>query len=220
MPQEIKTIKAGGANCYLVRAGSGFVLIDTGVPGKGSDLEKELESAGCRPGSLKLIMLTHGDHDHAGNAAYLREKYSTKIAMHSCDSGMVERGDMQWNRKAKPDKHSVIFKVMSFFVRPGKFDTFQPDLTIDESFDLNQYGFDARVLHLPGHSKGSIGILTSGGELLCGDLLYNIGIGTPFIDDLAEHNASVEELRGLEISTLYPGHGKPFPMERLMRNHK
>lgn len=132
---------------------------------------------------------------------------------------MVERGDMSWNRKAKPDKFSVIFRIMSFFVRPGKFDTFTPDLTIDESFDLSEYGLDARILHLPGHSKGSIGILTSGGDLFCGDLLYNIGIGIPFIDDLADFNASIEKLKSLGIRTAYPGHGKSFPMEQFMRRH-
>ena len=39
-------------------------------------------TAGCKLGSLKLIVLTHGDFDHTGNAAYLRHKYAIKIAMH------------------------------------------------------------------------------------------------------------------------------------------
>ncbi|MCL4535528.1 MAG: MBL fold metallo-hydrolase [Bacteroidetes bacterium] len=151
-------------------------MIDTGVSSKRAALERELESAGCRPGSLKFIVLTHGDSDHADNGAYLREKYGARIAIHKDDAGMVERGDMNWNRKAKPDKFSVIFRIMSIFIRPGRFDTFKPDLTIDEGFDLSEYGLNATVLHLPGHSKGSIGILTSGGDLFCGDLLYNIGI--------------------------------------------
>ena len=41
------------------------------------------------------------------------QKYGIKIAMHTDDSGMVERGDMHWNRKAKPDKFLIIFRVMS-----------------------------------------------------------------------------------------------------------
>ena len=225
VPQEIKPINFGGVNCYLVKTGTGYILIDTGFPSRRAALEKELSSAGCQPGNLKLVILTHGDIDHAGNCAYLREKYSTKIAMHSSDSGMVERGDMSWNRKAKPDKFSIIFRIMSlmsFFFRPGKFDIFKPDLTIDEGFNLSEYGFDAEVLHLPGHSKGSLGILTSGGDLFCGDLLYNI-FGKPgirFIDDLADFNASIEKLKGLKIKTVYPGHGKPFPMDMFLKNNR
>jgi hydroxyacylglutathione hydrolase len=46
-----------------------------------------------------LIVITHGDFDHIGNAAYLRQKFGAKIAMHADDVGMAERGDMFWNRK-------------------------------------------------------------------------------------------------------------------------
>ncbi len=211
----IKTINLGGANCYLVRAGTGYVLIDTGTANRRADLERELEGAGCQPGKLKLIVLTHGDSDHADNAAYLRERFGARIAMHHGDVGMVERGDMSWNRKDKPDKMSIVFRIVSLVVRPGKFDTFRPDLIIDEGFDLSEYGLDARVLHIPGHSKGSIGVLTRGGDLLCGDLFYNMGIGgrTPYIDDLSDCRTSVERLKRLQIATVYPGHGKPFPMD-------
>jgi hydroxyacylglutathione hydrolase len=129
MSTEIKTINSGGVNCHLVKTGDGYILIDTGSPTKRDHLKKGLESAGCKPGNLKLIILTHGDFDHAGNAAYLREKYGTKIALHQDDSGMVENGDMNWNRKAKPDKISIFFKIIipivSFFIRPGKLDTFK-----------------------------------------------------------------------------------------------
>jgi len=140
--------------------------------------------------------------------------------MHKDDSGMVERGDMSWNRKAKPDKFSITFRTVSFFIRPGKFDTFKPDIYVENGQGLSEYGCDAKVLHLPGHSKGSIGILTIGGDMFCGDLLYNIGIGIPFIDDLADFNASVEKLKKLSTNTVYPGHGKSFPMERFIKNHQ
>ncbi len=224
MPQEIRTISLGGVNCYLVKTGSGYILIDTGFPSKRAALEKELASAGCQPSNLKLVILTHGDLDHVGNCAYLREKYGAKIAMHAGDSGMVERGDMSWNRKAKPDKFSTIFRVMSvmsFFFRPGKFEKFKPDLTIDEGFALSGYGFDAKVLYLPGHSKGSLGILTNSGDLFCGDLLYNIfgKLGIRFIDNMADFNDSVEKLKKLNVKTVYPGHGKPFPMDKFLKNN-
>lgn len=83
--------------------------------------------------------------------------------------------------------------------------------------DLFEYGFGAKVLHLPGHSKGSIGILTNGGDLFCGDLLYNIA-GLNFIDDLADFHTSIKKLKSLKINTVYPGHGKPFKMVTLIKN--
>lgn len=150
-----------------IKTGEDFILIDTGVPGKRAAVEKELESSGCQPGNLKFIILTHGDYDHAGNAAHICEKYGTKIAMHADDSGMVEREDWNWNRKAKPDKHILFLRIVSFFFKPDKFDTFKPDLYVEDGHNLSQYGLYARVLHLPGYSKGSIGILTDAGDLFC-----------------------------------------------------
>jgi glyoxylase-like metal-dependent hydrolase (beta-lactamase superfamily II) len=73
MLQEIKAITLGGVNCYLLTLDKGFVLVDTGFSKNRVDVEKELESAGCKPKTLKLIVLTHGDFDHSGNAAYLRK---------------------------------------------------------------------------------------------------------------------------------------------------
>jgi len=225
MPQEIKTTslplpyKLGSVNCYLVETDTGCILIDTGGSNKRAELEKELESAGCKPGNLKLIVLTHGDFDHAGNAAYLRKKFGTKIAMHDDDSGMVERGDMFWNRK----KTNILIRIMvPIFFGFGKSERFKPDLTIEDGYNLSEYGFDAQVLHIPGHSKGSIGILTASGDLFCGDLLENTDkpVLNSIMDDLAAANASVEKLKSLEINTVYPGHGKPFPMELFIKNNR
>jgi hydroxyacylglutathione hydrolase len=221
----IKTINAG-SNCYLVKTDGGFVLIDTGVASKRTALEKELANAGCEVGDLKLIVLTHGDSDHADNCVYLRKRYGAEIAMHADDAGMVERGDMSWNRKAKPDRIAAMGRVimligkLMLLVKPGSFDTFSPDVYVEDGQSLSPYGFDANVLHLPGHSKGSIGVLTSDGGLFCGDLIYNFfKPNLVLIDDLAAARASVERLKTLNVRTVYPGHGKPFPWEEFARKH-
>jgi hydroxyacylglutathione hydrolase len=241
MSQEIETINLGGVNCFLVRAGDRFLLIDTGFSPRRAQLERGLERAGCRPGDLKLIVLTHGDPDHIGNCVYLRGKYGAKIAMHRDDVGMVERGEMSSSRKAKPDRISLLFRGIIFlaglFSRPGTSDVFSPDVILEDGDDLSEHGFDARVLHLPGHSRGSIGILipgdptSTGGAtspgapgrtLLCGDLLMNVTRPSPhfIIDDLADFNASPEKLRGLDIETVYPAHGRPFPMASFLKGRR
>ena len=209
--------RLGSVNCYLVKTDASYILIDTGSSGKRADLEKELESAGCELDNLKLIVLTHGDFDHSGNCAYLREKFNTKVAMHQDDRGMVERGDMFWNRKKGNILLGMIIRILSGF---GEKERFEPDLYIDEGYDLSEFGFDARILHLPGHSRGSLGILTDDGNLFCGDLLENRdrpGLNSIMDDPVAAH-ASLEKLKNVKIETVYPGHGEPFPMEKLIRN--
>ena len=225
MSTKLKTItlplpyKLGTVNCYLIETDIGYILIDTGCSNKRTELEKELERAGCKPGNLKLIVLTHGDFDHTSNAAYLREKFGARIAMHHDDSGMSERGDMFWNRRKGNILLGMISRILFGF---GKKERFKPDLYIEDGYNLSEYGFDANVLHIPGHSKGSIGILTADGDLFCGDLLENTDkpVLSSIIDDLAAANASVEKLKSLKINTVYPGHGKPFPMELFTKNHR
>jgi glyoxylase-like metal-dependent hydrolase (beta-lactamase superfamily II) len=221
-PSEIKSITLHyliDVNCYLVKTGDSYILIDTGFSTKRTGLEKELESAGVRPGNLKLIVLTHGDFDHTGNAAYLRKKFGTEIAMHDGDSGMVERGDMFWNRKKSNILLGMIAPILFGF---GKSERFIPDLYIEDGYNLSGYGFDAKVLHIPGHSKGSIGILTAGGDLFCGDLIMNEdkpGLNSN-MDDSTAANSSIEKLKSLKINTVYTGHGKPFHWEQFLKNYQ
>jgi len=113
-----------------------------------------------------------------------------------------------------------ISKAMTILGLSGKFDTFKPDIYVSDGQRLSEYGFDAEILHLPGHSKGSIGVLTNEGNLICGDLFMNMP--TPnlhfMIDDLPAAKTSMNKLKFLGIKTVYPGHGKPFLMERLLKN--
>jgi len=220
MPQEIKPIslllpyRLGSVNCYLIKANIGYILVDTGSSKRCADLEKELERAGCKPGNLNIIVLTHGDFDHTGNAIYLREKFGTIIAMHYDDLGMVEHGDMFWNRKKS---NLLIRKIAPTLSGFGKSRRFKPDLFIKDGDDLSEYGVDAKVIGMPGHSKGSIGIMTVDRDLICGDLFENIKKPAlnSIMDDPAAANASVEKLRNLKVNTVYPGHGEPFCMELL-----
>jgi hydroxyacylglutathione hydrolase len=220
MLQDIKTITFGGVNCYLLTLDTGFVLVDTGYSKNRLEVEKELESAGCKQGTLKLIVLTHGDFDHTGNAAYLREKYGTKIAMHIDDEGMVEKGDLFYNRNAN-FLTRIMGKIMLPFLGGGlkKTDRFTPDMHIDDGYDFSEFGLDAKVIYLPGHSKGSIGILTSTGDLFCGDLLENTKkpAKNSLIADKKAFNASIEKLKQLELHTIYPGHGESFPIEQFIK---
>ncbi len=74
MNEETQHIDLGFVNAYLVKAGEGFILIDTGVPQQWARLEAVLLAAGCLPDKLKLVIITHGDIDHTGNGARLQQK--------------------------------------------------------------------------------------------------------------------------------------------------
>jgi len=133
---------------------------------------------------------------------------------------MVAEGNMGANRKARPDRLSLIFKILGFLARrlaaKNPLEMFEPDFEVDEGFDLGAYGLNAKILHIPGHSKGSIGVLTDTGDLFCGDFLYNLP-GFCCVDDLSDYETSLKKLSDLKIEKVYPGHGKPFPAQLIRR---
>ncbi len=204
----------GSVNCYLLQAGDGYVLIDTGAPNAWDILRGELDSLNCQPGTLNLIVLTHGDFDHIGNAAHIRAVFGSRIAMHADDARVAEVGDMFVNRKKS---NFILSALIPRLIGFGKSEQFTPDALLEDGSALSEYGFEARVIAIPGHSKGSIGILTPDGHFFCGDLFDNTKKPAlnSLIDDRDAALQSAAKLSSLRIRTVYPGHGKPFLMDQL-----
>jgi glyoxylase-like metal-dependent hydrolase (beta-lactamase superfamily II) len=216
MNEKIKIIELGFVNAFLVRTKDSFVLIDTGLAQQWEKLEIELTAAGCLPDKLKLVVITHGDFDHTGNCAKLQEKYKAKIAIHQADACMVENG-VFLKRKIRRLFGRIIILLSKLRNQKVSFHKFKPDIFLTDGQSLEEYGFNAKIIHIPGHTKGSIGILTNEGDLFVGDTLVNskkpdIAI---FIDNFQELKNSVGKLKKMNIKKIYPGHGKPFLLEQL-----
>jgi len=217
MDENIKGITLDFVNAYLLKAGDGYMLIDTGLPDQWERLESELIAAGCTPGKLKLVVITHGDWDHTGNAARLREKYGVRIAMHSGDLAQVENGT-PLKRKVRPLVYRLVF---SFMMLKRKFQKnkivvprFRPDIFLSDGQSLEEYGSSAKVIHIPGHTPGSIAVLTADGDLFAGDTFVNRTKPCPaqIIENPLQLQSSLEKLKKMNIRTVYPGHGRPFQM--------
>lgn len=78
-------------------------------------------------------------------------------------------------------------------------------------------GTIGHVIHLPGHTADSLGLLVAGGLMLTGDTLLGGGSSTvisPPDGDVTEHLQSLAVLRAMaidgRISSIHPGHGDPY----------
>jgi glyoxylase-like metal-dependent hydrolase (beta-lactamase superfamily II) len=99
----------------------------------------------------------------------------------------------------------------------GNFRRFEPDILLEDGQELSGYGLAARVIHTPGHTKGSIAVLTTDGQLFPGDTVSNRRKpeGASFIENGQELHDSLMILKGTKARMVYPGHGKPFAFESL-----
>jgi len=215
---KIETIDFGMVNAFLLQAGEGFVLIDSGLPRHWPMLEQRLAAAGALPDKLKLVIITHGDRDHTGNCLNLRRQYRTPIAMHPGDVPLVRDG-LQPKREIRPLIFKILYAVMKLLRKHQGAESFSPDLLLADSQRLDQYGLAATVMHIPGHTKGSIAVITDDGELFPGDTVTNRRRPdfASFIEDRAELKNSVIRLQGLNVKTVYPGHGRQFSREEFLK---
>jgi hydroxyacylglutathione hydrolase len=221
MTTEILRLNLGFVNAYLLQGERGFVLVDTGLEFQRAKLVSEMRRNGAQPDALQLVILTHGDADHSGNCAWLQKEFGLRIAVHPGDRALVETG-LQPERAAGTLVHGLFSALGRLGTRlrgsrPPAFRTFRPDLELADGQDLAPYGLDARVLHIPGHTKGSIAILTGDGRLIAGDTFANMfgSHGAPYVQDRGELAASIRRLQQLDARTILPGHGRPFPFRAI-----
>jgi hydroxyacylglutathione hydrolase len=231
MKQEIIRIDLKAVNCYLGKEDNNFILFDTGghttfdknFTDRCEALMNELESLGCKSGNLKLIVLTHGDIDHVANAVRIKEKYQTKIAMHVGDLQLVESLTLEKMMRSFQFRSIVLNIIFQFMKRPirkvsnkilADFKPFTPDILLNEGDSLLEYGFNAKILHIPGHTEGSIGVLTQNGGLIAGDVFacFKKPSMAPNAENFKLLTSSIKRLKAMNIGMVYPGHGRPFKM--------
>lgn len=186
MDEIIKIIELDFVNAFLVKVSGGFILIDTGMPFHWERLEAKLAAEGCLPDKLRLVIITHGDRDHLGNCAKLQEKYKVKIAMGRADAPMAETGALV-KRKVRTLAGNIRMLMFRFFRPKIVVPVFKPDIFLSDGQSLSEYGFKATIINLPGHTKGSLGILTEDGDLFSGDTLVNTKKPdiSPYVEDFS-----------------------------------
>ena len=202
---EIKRIKGGTDNCYLVTDGSNAILVDTA-----SKQNLDQVTAECDKYEMKLIVLTHVHFDHAENAAELSRRYGIPVAVHRKDEELFESYDRQPLKSSGPVGR-VVLGLSLKVLRNTRVERPEHLIYVKDGDDLATYGFDAKVIELPGHTLGSIGVDVEGKYLLVGDALDNWirpGVGHLFHDREAIRK-SAEKIRATGDRTIYYGHGKP-----------
>lgn len=218
MKHQVVLIKCGITNCYVLNGSNGSIIIDNGISTNEAQFLKNLNDSVKQIDNIRLMVLTHGHYDHAGNTAILRKKYGLKVAMHP--------GDLNFVRNAINDFPAPCNLIGSMIRKSSLrqhsnlvWEGFEPDILLEDGQTLEEYGIDAKIHHLPGHTEGSIGILTSSGDLFAGDVVMNIvkpGISI-FAHDEQKLKSSFNSLKKYKINTVYPGHGNPFNAHRLIK---
>ena len=201
---KIHRIVGGNVNCYIVADNDKAILIDTG---RKKYREKILEK--CKEFHVSLIVLTHGHMDHCQNAAYLANALHIPIAMNKKDMNMIPDNRKQ-SLLAKTLLGKIVLSVSLSSFEKDSLEVFEPIIYLKNGDDLSDCGIAAKVIELPGHTKGSIGVEIED-NLFVGDALMNMFYPTVsmlYVDE-QEMLSSAKFIGEYGEKTIYFGHGKP-----------
>lgn len=204
--ENIKRIKCGNGNCYIVSNAENAVLVDTC---REKYREKILNA--CKPYNIRLLILTHGHLDHVQNAAYLAKELDVPIAMSRADVELIDNNIAQ-SLEAESFMGKIVLAVSIKSLSTEKFTRFTPDVFLEEGDNLRAYGINAEILALPGHTDGSVAVDVDGKHLIVGDALMNMFYPTVSMlyHDKEVMLKSAERIGNLGERVIYFGHGKPL----------
>ncbi|MDD6208952.1 MAG: MBL fold metallo-hydrolase [Clostridiales bacterium] len=188
---------------YLIETEEGCVLIDSGVAGSETMIEKVILESGRQPAQVKAVFLTHAHPDHIGTANYFREKYGAKIYASEGERAWIEDIDLQFARRPIPNFYNLAGKstMVDQVVKDG------------DKIYLSE-GIHMDVIGTPGHSADEVSYRI-GEVAFIGDAVPVRGVIPIFInlDNTKSSLAILEKLSGMEI--FYPAWDQTYSAEMM-----
>ena len=195
---------------YVWRDEHSLTLIDTGIAGSGPEIATALGTLGAGPGDLDQVVITHFHEDHAGSAAEVASWGEVTVLAHRLEAPIL-RGELPGPPPNFTEQEAVWHaSIVGDGLPPA------PPVRVDvelEDGDVVPFGGGAQVLHLPGHTDGSLALfLPASGTLFTGDTAASVD-GTvilgPFNLDREQATRSFRRLAQLDCRTTLFGHGDP-----------
>lgn len=199
-----------GSNCYLVRNGSHFLMIDTGWAIQWEDREEVLNLTGVNSELLDALILTHAHYDHAGLAARIKRQYDAPVIAHRLEAPLLKKGRAQFPKGSLILTQWILKKLEYVPAINVGYRPVEPDILVDETLDLEDIGFNVRIIHTPGHSAGSISVIVDNEIALVGDAMFGVkadSIFPPIADDPRQMVTTWRKLLETGANLYLPGHG-------------
>ncbi len=198
------------ANVFHVIGRDADLVVDFGM-----GLACLRETLPTRPGKPVLAVATHVHVDHVG-AFHEFETRMGHAAEAEAFAGMPDAATLAGYFRAQPQALAQAapngMTAADYRIAPAPLTRI---LHENDVIDLGDAAYT--VLHLPGHSPGSIGLLDERtGEFFAGDAIYE----GQLVDDLPgcdrqAYRRTMSRLAGLDVGVVHGGHGAEFGRERM-----
>lgn len=186
-----------GINTYLIydEATGEAAVID---PGMISDEERHALVQCIERRSLRVTHLinTHLHIDHVAGNRFVMDKYKVVVEAHAADEPLGKRMDLQ----------------ADMFHLPFTPDGAEISLYLKEGDEIHLGAGVLKVIHVPGHSPGSIALYSPQDRfIITGDILFQGSVGRTDLPG-GSHAQLIEGITGKLLTlppdtVVYPGHG-------------
>jgi glyoxylase-like metal-dependent hydrolase (beta-lactamase superfamily II) len=215
-------------NAWAIAAGSGVVLVDTGMhePGSLAELERAMDQVGLRIEDVRLVACTHAHSDHWGQAAPICERAGCELWLHPNHQHATRGVDdpaAALARRLEIARQSgvptaALERYAERFRRPTSFGVarvIEPDRPLVHGVEIETDLGVWTTYETPGHAPSHVCLFQSEQRLLIsGDhvlgrisLYYDYG-WTP--DPVGEFLHSLDVVDVLDARLGLSGHGRPF----------
>ncbi|HUO74654.1 MAG TPA: ester cyclase [Solirubrobacteraceae bacterium] len=196
-------------NVYLIEHEGAVTMFDAGI----SDMTGAVRAAGARLGGIKRIVLGHADADHRGAAPGI----DAPVYCHPAERAAAESSSAfrdYWDL-SKLGRHGRLLLGRLLPVWDGG------EVTVAGTVQEGDLIAGFRVIELPGHAPGLIGLFRDADRLaLVSDCFYTLDPQTgikgaarvphpAFNIDTDQARASIRKLAALEPSVVWAGHANP-----------
>jgi glyoxylase-like metal-dependent hydrolase (beta-lactamase superfamily II)/predicted ester cyclase len=196
-------------NVYMIEDDGGVVMFDAGI----SDMTAAVRSAGARLGGIRRVVLGHADADHRGAAPGI----GAPVYCHPAERQAAESSEpwrYYWDfSKLAPHGRLLLKRALPLWDGGAV----RIEGTVEEGDEVA--GF--RVVDLPGHAPGLIGLFRESDRLaLTSDCFYTLDPQTgikgrarvphpAFNISTGQAAESIAKLAALEPSAAWAGHADP-----------
>jgi len=189
-------------NTYILAKENQAIVIDPGF--NGEDLLKHISNFNLK---INMVILTHGHFDHIRDLKLLLENQKFIVVIHEEDFSFLY--DPNLNLSSIFQQDFILDKSVE--VRKVK---------DKETIDCLKEKF--KIIHLPGHTKGSMGIIYNQ-HFFSGDTLFYDSIGRvdlPTGNNGKMHQSLKKILTSIsKHSVVYPGHGRGGQMSDIIAHN-
>lgn len=193
---------------YIIAGEKGCYLIDSGVSGSETIIEKELTQLGRSISDVKALFITHAHPDHIGGAAALKRASGCQVYASAGEASWIANIDLQFKQRPIPD----FYQLVSESVSPDHF------LAEHDTVILEQ-GLTLQAISTPGHSADEISFIMDK-SVFIGDSVPVRG-DIPIYVDVQQLRNSLHKLSALsEIHTFYPAWDQTYSRIEMQKKIK